>query len=353
MSPEQATGDRVDGRSDLYSLGLTAYFALTGRVAMAADSTGKALVKQITETLPPMSTVRPELPAALAESIDRCLMKEPDTRFARAEELVEALDAAQLTGPEIPTAIRLFAQEAGTLSLILVLGSVLAYFVGRSIKAEGSADVLVPIVMFAAVLITRTAQTFGEARRLAVSGFSPDAVHRGLLAVLAERAARRAELGADPGARRMRRRTLGFLAFSPFVIVAMMWLAFLRRKQIGPHQFQLGLVGAVFLFGAIVLFGVSLGMLLRSPFRPSIGERLFRVIWLGPIGRAFVRFAGRGLTRDGASASSAQRSGASRVRAAPPAAPAPRSTQGAVAASDRIGALEVRVAELERWRREN
>jgi len=353
MSPEQATGDHVDGRSDLYSLGLTAYFALTGRVAMAADSTGKALVKQITETLPPMSTVRPELPPALAESIDRCLMKDPDARFARAEELVEALDAAQLTGPEIPTAIRLFAQEAGTLSLIIVLGSVLAYFVGRSIKAEGSADVLVPIVMFAAVLITRTAQTFGEARRLAVSGFSPDAVHRGLLAVVAERAARREELAADHRARRSRRRTLGFLAFSPFVIVAMMWLALLRRTQIGPHQFQLGLVGAMFLFGAIVLFGVSLGMLLRSPFRPSIGERLFRVIWLGPIGRAFVRFAGRGLTH-GASASSAPTSGASRARVVPRTAPTPRSTNGAgVAGPDRIGALEVRVAELERWRREN
>ncbi len=82
MSPEQATGDRVDGRSDLYSLGLTAYYALTGRVAMAADSTGKALVKQITETLPPMASVRPDLPAALADAIDRCLMKDPEARFA-------------------------------------------------------------------------------------------------------------------------------------------------------------------------------------------------------------------------------------------------------------------------------
>jgi len=116
MSPEQATGDRVDGRSDLYSLGLTAYYALTGRVAMAAESTGKALVKQITETLAPMSSVRPDLPPALADAIDRCLMKDPAARFARAEELVEALDAAQLMAPEVPVPIRLFAQEAGTLS---------------------------------------------------------------------------------------------------------------------------------------------------------------------------------------------------------------------------------------------
>ena len=356
MSPEQATGDHVDGRSDLYSLGLTAYFALTGRVAMAAESTGKALVKQITETLAPMGSVRPDLPAALSAAIDRCLMKDPEARFARAEELVEALDAAQLTAPEIPTPIRLFAQEAGTLSLILVLGSLLAYFIGRSISAEGSADMVIPVVMLAAVLITRIAQTFGEARRLAVSGFSPDAVHRGLVAVLAERTARRDELRADPAARRMRRRTLGFLAFSPFVIVGLGWLAFLRRRQIGPHRFQIGLTGAVLLFVAIVLLGVTLGMLLRSPFRMSIGERLFRLIWVGPIGRAFIRLAGRGLARDGASGSSGSlrhASGGSSVRIALPGASRAGSSAGTgVVAPDRIGALELRVAELERWRRE-
>jgi serine/threonine-protein kinase len=349
MSPEQATGDRVDGRSDLYSLGLTAYYALTGRVAMAAESTGKALVKQITETLPPMATERPDLPPALAEAIDRCLMKEPDARFARAEELVEALDAAQLAAPEIPTPIRLFAQEAGTLSLILVLGSLLAYFIARSLSAtdEGSADVLVPIVALAAVLITRTAQTFGEARRLAVNGFSEKAIHSGLLAVLAERNARRDELRTDPAARRMRRRTLGFLSLVPFVVVAMLWLAFLQRRQIGPHLYRIGLAGAILLFSAIILVGVSLGLLMRSPFRMSIGERLFRVVWLGPIGRAFIRLAGRGLWREQGTSKTARAVGTrsaattARTHATPPVAP-----------PDRIGSLEVRVAELERWRRE-
>src|ERR1043166_8607431 len=47
MSPEQATGDRVDGRSDLYALGLTAWFALTGRPPITGDTTGKLLARQI------------------------------------------------------------------------------------------------------------------------------------------------------------------------------------------------------------------------------------------------------------------------------------------------------------------
>lgn len=58
MSPEQATGDDIDGRSDLYSLGLTAYFALTGRPAITGDTTGKVLARQITEMVPPIQERR-------------------------------------------------------------------------------------------------------------------------------------------------------------------------------------------------------------------------------------------------------------------------------------------------------
>jgi len=351
MSPEQATGDRVDGRSDLYSLGLTAYYALTGQVAMAADSTGKALVKQITETLPPMATVRPDLPAALAEAIDRCLMKDPDARFARAEELVEALDAAQLTGPEVPVPIRLFAQEAGTLSLVLVMGSILAYFMAAAVSAEngGSVDMLLPVLLLAGVLFTRIAQTFGEARRLAVSGFTADAVHRGFVAVLGERKAQRDALRADPAARRARRRSVAILAVAPVVGFGMAWWALKMRKQIGPHSYQVPIAGMLLVFGGVALFGVSLGLLLRSPFRMPIGERLFRLVWLGPIGRAFIRAAGRGVARPSSA------SGVSRVGAVAPAQrpTVPVAKPAGARAPDRVDALEIRVAELERWRRDN
>jgi eukaryotic-like serine/threonine-protein kinase len=102
MSPEQATGDNVDGRSDLYSLGLTAYFALTGRPAITGDTTGKILARQITEQIAPIQTVRGDVPTALAAAIDRCVMKDAAERFQTGEELVETIDAAKLSGPEIP-----------------------------------------------------------------------------------------------------------------------------------------------------------------------------------------------------------------------------------------------------------
>src|SRR4051812_40203368 len=95
MSPEQATGDNIDGRSDLYSLGLTAHFALTGRPAITGDTTGRVLARQITEKLPSMRSVREDVPEELGAAIDRCVQKDPDERFQTAEALVDTLDAAK------------------------------------------------------------------------------------------------------------------------------------------------------------------------------------------------------------------------------------------------------------------
>src|SRR5688572_13185911 len=85
MSPEQASADVVDGRSDLYSLGLVALFALTGRPAITGATTQQILVKQLTEVLPPALSLRPDLPEPLGVAIDRCVAKEPSARFATAE----------------------------------------------------------------------------------------------------------------------------------------------------------------------------------------------------------------------------------------------------------------------------
>ncbi|MBC7670860.1 MAG: serine/threonine protein kinase, partial [Polaromonas sp.] len=62
MSPEQASGDVVDGRSDLYALGLTGYYAATGRTAVTGESTQKILVRQLTERVDPVAERRPDLP---------------------------------------------------------------------------------------------------------------------------------------------------------------------------------------------------------------------------------------------------------------------------------------------------
>src|SRR5688572_30196262 len=210
MSPEQATGESVDGRSDLYSLGLTAYFALIGKPAMSGDTTARILARQISEPVPAMITVRPDLPPALAEAIDRCVAKDPAERFPSAEALVENLDAAQLAAPEIPIAVRMFTQEASTLNVVLLVGGFFALVLIPEIAKDrmSNIDNLLPLVLVLGILATRVLQTMSEARRLALAGFTPREVSRGLAAVMDERATRRSELKADARTRRARKLTV-------------------------------------------------------------------------------------------------------------------------------------------------
>lgn len=105
MSPEQILGRELDGRSDLYSLGVVGFWLLAGQHPFEGAATPTVLVKHATEPAPPLRTLAPEVPADLAAVIDRCLAKEPDARWASAEALAEALAGVEgeLAGPPAPT----------------------------------------------------------------------------------------------------------------------------------------------------------------------------------------------------------------------------------------------------------
>jgi predicted Ser/Thr protein kinase len=94
MSPEQATGDALDGRSDLYSLGVVGFLALTGRLPFTADAPGAVLVMHATRAAPRVREAAADVPEALARVIDRCLAKSPEERFATGEALADALTTA-------------------------------------------------------------------------------------------------------------------------------------------------------------------------------------------------------------------------------------------------------------------
>jgi hypothetical protein len=99
MSPEQAAGERdIDGRSDLYSLGVVSYQMLTGELPFTAPTVAGILMKQITEMPPSLQERRPDSPEDLTLAVTRCLEKDPENRWPSADALRRALESRAVTG---------------------------------------------------------------------------------------------------------------------------------------------------------------------------------------------------------------------------------------------------------------
>jgi len=94
MSPEQLSGKKVDGRSDLFSLGVTLYQLLTGTLPFQADSMATLMFKIANEPHASAAVARPDLPGPLCAVIDRALQKDLEMRYARGSELSAELRAA-------------------------------------------------------------------------------------------------------------------------------------------------------------------------------------------------------------------------------------------------------------------
>ncbi len=98
MSPEQASGGVIDARSDLYSVGGTMFYALTGRAPFEEPNYNLLIVAIMTREAPSARVVRPEVPEDLARVVDRALRAKAEERFSSAEEMRAALAACAPTG---------------------------------------------------------------------------------------------------------------------------------------------------------------------------------------------------------------------------------------------------------------
>ena len=158
MSPEQACGEPVDARSDLYSLGATFFYALTGRAPFEAANAPAIITKHVYEIAPRVQELRPEVPAKLGAVVERLLRKAPAERFQTGDDLARV--AGELRGRDFraPPLLRAFVRNAQVSTLVL-LASVLA---GRGMGIIGA------ILLFQLVAVARRllkdGYTFGDIR---------------------------------------------------------------------------------------------------------------------------------------------------------------------------------------------
>jgi serine/threonine protein kinase len=104
MSPEQSEGLRVDGRSDIFSLGIVLYQMLTGRVPFTATTPAATLYQVVHKLPPPPRQLNPNIPSYLESIILRALAKQPEQRFANAREMAQALRERRIVaGPDAET----------------------------------------------------------------------------------------------------------------------------------------------------------------------------------------------------------------------------------------------------------
>lgn len=120
-SPEQIAGRDVDGRSDLYGLGVVGFYALSARLPFDAPSTGAMLAKQLGEAAPSIQSRAPGVPPTLARAIDRCLHREPESRFPGGEALADALEPASIERSELPTPLRAWLTTQNPARTVLVI----------------------------------------------------------------------------------------------------------------------------------------------------------------------------------------------------------------------------------------
>jgi serine/threonine-protein kinase len=111
VSPEQAVGEPLDARSDLYSLGIAGYYALTGRLPFDGETSGEVVTQQLNATAPSITSVAPSVPPRLAAAVERCLHKEPIRRYRNAESFAEAIDLAFEHAKEIPAPLRVWLSQ--------------------------------------------------------------------------------------------------------------------------------------------------------------------------------------------------------------------------------------------------
>ncbi|MGH7548860.1 MAG: protein kinase domain-containing protein [Gemmatimonadales bacterium] len=303
MSPEQASGDPVDQRSDLYSLGIVGFYALFGRLPFVATTIPEVLALQISESAPPVATVAPATPRRLAQVVDRCLAKDPAARFQRGESVADAIALSVQPRPEAPLPVRLFLTEQKNLSALqlfylLLIAAVSARIFFPLIFAEfltvvqnqvpGVHEVVVdllPGALVALVVLAPAALLLYRVRRLLRAGSR----RRDLLDALKTAWQRRREELATAYGRRPR-----WLERAVYRV----WVACVAAGAASGLAALVVPIGSATLVVLLATFSVAvvIGVLsYGTGTRVHLAQGGQLRFWRGPVGRWLFRIAGAGV----------------------------------------------------------
>ncbi|MBL0169683.1 MAG: serine/threonine protein kinase [Gemmatimonadaceae bacterium] len=308
MSPEQAANSPVDGRSDLYSLGVVGYLAVSGRLPFNETSVPALLARQATEASPEVVRAAPGLPPTLAAAIDRCLDRDPTRRFIDGEALAAALAPTPDVRPVLPPMLRVWLGARNPLLVpylgwsggfgALTLANLIAWVTGN--RPAGPADIVVLAAIASLPLLPIVGFHLNQARRQFQAGHTL-ADLRSALEIARREREETESLTRDTGqstARRLLR--VGTMASAGWLAVSFGLLlgGVIHENGRGAKVFGVTL-GAAFIF-APVLSTMLLGAIsnaldvqfipatIRNGWQAGIRERL----WTSGAGRWLARRLG-------------------------------------------------------------
>jgi serine/threonine-protein kinase len=297
MSPEQGADEPVDGRSDLYALGGVGYFALVGRAPFEATTLEALLVARYTRAAPPVASARPDVPPALAAAIDRCLAREPHSRYASAEVVAEALsEATGITGTQyialpVRSFLRAAEQSVWLVTLVIVFTLIYGLPGTRNILAL-AAGIAFGVAILSIDLVRRARELQGE-------GFGAADVRRGFeveRATHAEELRQLFDARRTAARRRTRRRAWTTLAVGVVLRVAAQFLFFPRAQQAPPSPWQIAVLVLLDVTNTVSLV-IALN---TSPRTERRGFRIAAWVWQSRFAVGFFRLSalGRGRSAD-------------------------------------------------------
>jgi hypothetical protein len=285
MSPEQASGEPVDGRSDLYSLGVVGFFALTGQLPFSAPTTQGVLLQHITKGAPPVASVARGLPASLARTIDKCLEKRPEARYPTGESLAEALAPATDTRNDVPVPIRVFVDRRRMMLMIMPPAMAVPMLAGLTASVIRHGSVLrfagVAGTLAAAVALPLGILLF-RLRTVLRLGYGPDDIAAGLRVRFERRREEfQYDFGTQPSVREKVVRAVGVAGIATAVFSTAGLLMGAAPQLLAPAA-ALGAYAGV--IGTVIS---SKSRRLRRASGPKGAEW-----WQGRVGHALARIAG-------------------------------------------------------------